>query len=418
MMTFTHTSKHATLRGLLNAAPRRTPSLDATMVRSETAKVFVSAVVQDARRIAAEHGRLVHAWERLALEDLQRLVWELEKPRYCVHPAQWACLRARVAELTDIERRNAKMLNARTPFENRYEDEDVGESWEEMAELDYTTPAPRGAHTHQATEATVGTPRCPDCGSSSVVVSMMTVGIHQLDLKEAHCLICAWRVELGRKPRVALDEESELGVDEHSETMIAEGIDDQQTSDVSTDSADEEEQDSVPSIMDGEDETQRSVVEGLEAQDMDGGEDPVDQLMALQNRFWQDQSVKPLRCALLEYTIRHRISGDQLDMMWAVASTLMESCHGLGRAQQQEIARWLMRTSTDELRAFLPESELQLELAQPDRESVVPSVSSKIQKWQLACRLALRRFRVATAGVRILAPAFGVSPDVFRAASA
>jgi hypothetical protein len=79
-MTTSHlTSKHATLRGLLSAAPRRTPVVDATLVRSEMAKAIVSVVVQDFRRIAADHGRLVHAWERLALEDLQRLVWELEK---------------------------------------------------------------------------------------------------------------------------------------------------------------------------------------------------------------------------------------------------------------------------------------------------------------------------------------------------
>ena len=74
-MTTSHlTSKHATLRGLLSAAPRRTPVVDATWVRSEMAKAIVSVVVQDFQRIAADHGRLVHAWERLALEDLQRLV--------------------------------------------------------------------------------------------------------------------------------------------------------------------------------------------------------------------------------------------------------------------------------------------------------------------------------------------------------
>ena len=156
-MTTSHlTSKHATLRGLLSAAPRRTPVVDATLVRSEMAKAIVSVVVQDFQRIAADHGRLVHAWERLALEDLQRLVWELEKPRYQVHPAQWARLRARLADLTDIERRNAKMLNARTPFENRYDDDDDrGETWEDMAELDYTVPAPRGTRAAQAIDATV-----------------------------------------------------------------------------------------------------------------------------------------------------------------------------------------------------------------------------------------------------------------------
>ena len=413
-MTTSHlTSKHATLRGLLSAAPRRTPVVDATLVRSEMAKAIVSVVVQDFQRIAADHGRLVHAWERLALEDLQRLVWELENPRYQVHPAQWARLRARLADLTDIERRNAKMLNARTPFENRYDDDDDrGETWEDMAELDYTVPAPRGTRTAQATDATVDTPLCPDCGSSSVVVSMMTVGVHQLDLKEAHCLICAWRVELGRKPSATVDVESDLELEDHGDGTLAGPIDE------SEESADDDEQDIVPSSMTGEEETQRSVVEDFETQDMESAEDPVDQLMTLQNRFWQDWTVKPLRCALLEGTMRERLSGERLDMIWAVASTLMESCRGLGRAEQQEIARWLMRTSTEELRAFLPESELAVELAQPEHMLVVPSVSMKIQKWQLACRLALRRFRVASAGVRILAPSFGVSPDVFRAASA
>ena len=387
-MTTSHlTSKHATLRGLLSAAPRRTPVVDATLVRSEMAKAIVSVVVQDFQRIAADHGRLVHAWERLALEDLQRLVWELEKTRYQVHPAQWARLRARLADLTDIERRNAKMLNARTPFENRYDDDDErGETWEDMAELDYTVPAPRATRASQATDATVDTPLCPDCGSSSVVVSMMTVGVQQLDLKEAHCLICAWRVELGRKPSATADVESELELEEHEDGTLLEKIDE------SGNSGDDE-QDIVPSSMTDEEETQCSAVEDFETQDMESADDPVDQLMALQNRFW-------------------------LDMVWAVASTLMESCRGLGRAEQQEIARWLMRTSTEELRAFLPESELAVELAQPEHMLVVPSVSMKIQKWQLACRLALRRFRVASAGVRILAPSFGVSPDVFRAASA
>jgi len=386
--------------------------VDATLIRSETAKAIVSAVVQDIRRIAADHGRLVHAWERLALEDLQRLVWELEKTRYQVHPAQWARLRARLADLTDIERRNAKMLNARTPFENRYDDDDErGETWEDMAELDYTVPAPRATRASQATDATVDTPLCPDCGSSSVVVSMMTVGVQQLDLKEAHCLICAWRVELGRKPSATADVESELELEEHEDGTLLEKIDE------SGNSGDDE-QDIVPSSMTDEEETQCSAVEDFETQDMESADDPVDQLMALQNRFWQDWTVKPLRCALLEGTMRERLSGERLDMVWAVASTLMESCRGLGRAEQQEIARWLMRTSTEELRAFLPESELAVELAQPEHMLVVPSVSMKIQKWQLACRLALRRFRVASAGVRILAPSFGVSPDVFRAASA
>ena len=412
MKTSHLTSKHATLRGLLSAAPRRTPVVDATLIRSETAKAIVSAVVQDIRRIAADHGRLVHACERLALEDLQRLVWELEKTRYQVHPAQWARLRARLADLTDIERRNAKMLNARTPFENRYDDDDErGETWEDMAELDYTVPAPRATRASQATDATVDTPLCPDCGSSSVVVSMMTVGVQQLDLKEAHCLICAWRVELGRKPSATADVESELELEEHEDGTLLEKIDE------SGNSGDDE-QDIVPSSMTDEEETQCSAVEDFETQDMESADDPVDQLMALQNRFWQDWTVKPLRCALLEGTMRERLSGERLDMVWAVASTLMESCRGLGRAEQQEIARWLMRTSTEELRAFLPESELAVELAQPEHMLVVPSVSMKIQKWQLACRLALRRFRVASAGVRILAPSFGVSPDVFRAASA
>ena len=412
MKTSHLTSKHATLRGLLSAAPRRTPVVDATLIRSETAKAIVSAVVQDIRRIAADHGRLVHAWERLALEDLQRLVWELEKTRYQVHPAQWARLRARLADLTDIERRNAKMLNARTPFENRYDDDDErGETWEDMAELDYTVPAPRATRASQATDATVDTPLCPDCGSASVVVSMMTVGVQQLDLKEAHCLICAWRVELGRKPSATADVESELELEEHEDGTLLEKIDE------SGNSGDDE-QDIVPSSMTDEEETQCSAVEDFETQDMESADDPVDQLMALQNRFWQDWTVKPLRCALLEGTMRERLSGERLDMVWAVASTLMESCRGLGRAEQQEIARWLMRTSTEELRAFLPESELAVELAQPEHMLVVPSVSMKIQKWQLACRLALRRFRVASAGVRILAPSFGVSPDVFRAASA
>jgi len=386
--------------------------VDATLIRSETAKAIVSAVVQDIRRIAADHGRLVHAWERLALEDLQRLVWELEKTRYQVHPAQWARLRARLADLTDIERRNAKMLNARTPFENRYDDDDErGETWEDMAELDYTVPAPRATRASQATDATVDTPLCPDCGSASVVVSMMTVGVQQLDLKEAHCLICAWRVELGRKPSATADVESELELEEHEDGTLLEKIDE------SGNSGDDE-QDIVPSSMTDEEETQCRAVEDFETQDMESADDPVDHLMALQNRFWQDWTVKPLRCALLEGTMRERLSGERLDMVWAVASTLMESCRGLGRAEQQEIARWLMRTSTEELRAFLPESELAVELAQPEHMLVVPSVSMKIQKWQLACRLALRRFRVASAGVRILAPSFGVSPDVFRAASA
>jgi hypothetical protein len=314
--------------------------------------------------------------------------------------------------LTDIERRNAKMLNARTPFENRYDDDDErGETWEDMAELDYTVPAPRATRASQATDATVDTPLCPDCGSSSVVVSMMTVGVQQLDLKEAHCLICAWRVELGRKPSATADVESELELEEHEDGTLLEKIDE------SGNSGDDE-QDIVPSSMTDEEETQCSAVEDFETQDMESADDPVDQLMALQNRFWQDWTVKPLRCALLEGTMRERLSGERLDMVWAVASTLMESCRGLGRAEQQEIARWLMRTSTEELRAFLPESELAVELAQPEHMLVVPSVSMKIQKWQLACRLALRRFRVASAGVRILAPSFGVSPDVFRAASA
>ena len=155
-----------------------------------------------------------------------------------------------------------------------------------MAELDYTVPAPRGTRTAQATDATVDTRLCPDCGSSSVAVSMMTVGVHQLDLKEAHCLICAWRVELGRKPSATVDVESDLELEDHGDGTLLGPIDE------SEESADDDERDIVPSNMTGEEETQRSVVEDFETRDMESAEDPVDQLMTLQNRFWQDWTVK------------------------------------------------------------------------------------------------------------------------------
>ena len=194
--------------------------VDATLVRSEMAKAIVSVVVQDFQRIAADHGRLVHAWERLALEDLQRLVWELENHVIrCIQHNGLVC--ARLADLTDIERRNAKMLNARTPFENRYDDDDDrGETWKTWPNWITRCLLLVGHVLPQTTDATVDTRLCPDCGSSSVVVSMMTVGVHQLDLKEAHCLICAWRVELGRKPSATVDVESDLELEDHGDGTL------------------------------------------------------------------------------------------------------------------------------------------------------------------------------------------------------
>ena len=139
-------------------------------------------------------------------------------------------------------------------------------------------------------------------------------------------------------------------------------------------------------------------------------------LIALQNRFWQSLSVKALRCGLLEATILGHLSGSRMDLVWAAASATAESCVRMKEREQREVAYWLVAAPEDVLWKLLPEADLLTEITTEGMQRVLPPVSVKIERWKYSCRVKLARFIYPQAGIRILAPKFGVSQNVFQKA--
>ena len=285
-MTTSHlTSKHATLRGLLSAAPRRTPVVDATLVLLGDGNAIVSVVVQDFQRIACR--------SRSRCMPRNDSLWRTcndwsgtGKPRYQVHPTMGSSARTPGR----LDRLNAQCQDVECPHtvRNRYDDDDDrgetgrhGQNW-------ITRRLLLVGHGRSSERCDSRYTAVSRLASSSVVVSMMTVGVHQLDLKEAHCLICAWRVRTrtqtecdGRWNRILSWRITGDG------TLVG-------PIDESEESADDDEQDIVPSSMTGEGRRLNAVwLRDFETQDMESAEDPVDQLMALQNRFWQTGRSNP-----------------------------------------------------------------------------------------------------------------------------
>jgi len=158
-----------------------------------------------------------------------------------------------------------------------------------------------------------------------------------------------------------------------------------------------------------------SAGEETQAQD-DTGLEADEYLVSLQNRLWKDKSCKALRCALLERSLVNSMGLERLDLVWTVASVLVESSEGMTFAQQQEVAAWLLGSSDEDLHNLLPPMDLARELTMEMPAYILPPVSGKITQWKRACRNRLARFQYPRAGVRILAPSFGVSERAFLAA--
>ena len=141
--------------------------------------------------------------------------------------------------------------------------------------------------------------------------------------------------------------------------------------------------------------------------------DSDEHLVALENRLWLDHRLRPLRVSLLEATMLNRIPDDVVNLVWAVAANLAESCEHLSAAAQREVAEWVCQASPEDLEGLLPERE---DDDDPTVPRQLPEIWVKIRKWQQACRQRVNRFRFRQAGIRILAPKFGVSRAAFAVA--
>ncbi|MDI3467817.1 MAG: hypothetical protein OJF50_006638 [Nitrospira sp.] len=156
--------------------------------------------------------------------------------------------------------------------------------------------------------------------------------------------------------------------------------------------------------------------------------DQVDTMMTREMvQFWASSQHVALRRRLLDVTMCGHLapssqstgedvdpkvqtcSRERLSMVWMVAATLTAGCHRMTSMQQDEFVAWLVRSADEELRQFLPEGA---------EEVGLPNVYAKIRSWSRICRQRLARFRSRSAGVRILAPSFGVSEQAFATAVA
>ena len=152
-------------------------------------------------------------------------------------------------------------------------------------------------------------------------------------------------------------------------------------------------------------------------------DDPEIDLEALLTRemvqFWSSYEHRDLRRLLLDCTMRGElvpstmpdetsaVSCERLGLVWTVAATLTQGCGRMSTQQQQEFVSWLVQSSDEELRQFLPEGT---------EESSLPPVYIKIRSWMRSCRERVLKFRSESAGVRLLSRQFGVSETAFRTA--
>ncbi len=158
-------------------------------------------------------------------------------------------------------------------------------------------------------------------------------------------------------------------------------------------------------------------------------QDEMDALDAVMTRdmvqFWASPAHIGLRRLLLDYTMRGQltpswlverseanpehvvVSRERLGLIWMVAATLTQACGRFSLTQQEEFVAWLIESSDDELRQFLPEGTEELPL---------PNVYAKIRSWMRSCRQRVIKFRSQSAGVRLLSRQFGVSETAFQTA--
>lgn len=154
--------------------------------------------------------------------------------------------------------------------------------------------------------------------------------------------------------------------------------------------------------------------------------DLVDTMMTREMvQFWASPQHVTLRRRLLDFTMCGRLtpskgttldSGDleplavsreRLGLLWMVAATLTSGCDRFTPVQQDEFVAWLVESSDEQLRQFLPEGADEVGL---------PDVYAKIRSWSRTCRQRVGKFRSRQAGIRILSPSFGVSEQAFTTA--
>jgi hypothetical protein len=158
-------------------------------------------------------------------------------------------------------------------------------------------------------------------------------------------------------------------------------------------------------------------------------QDEVDALDAVLTRemvqFWASPAHIGIRRMLLDYTMRGQltpswllersegkpecvvVSRERLGLIWMVAATLTQACSRFSPTEEEEFVSWLIESSDEELRQFLPEGADELPL---------PNVYAKIRSWMRSCRQRVMKFRSQAAGVRLLSRQFGVSETAFQTA--
>lgn len=164
----------------------------------------------------------------------------------------------------------------------------------------------------------------------------------------------------------------------------------------------------------GSDESSAAASETL-LKDMEAMEDAEALLVRSLVGFWSSKEQLTVRRLLLDRTMcgvlapatETSASVDRLALIWTVAALLTDSCARLSDQEPQEFVNWLLQRSDAELRMFLPE-DLQ--------EIPLPNTYAKIRSWMRSCAQRVRGFRSRAAGVRLLAPKFGVSERAFATA--
>jgi len=112
-------------------------------------------------------------------------------------------------------------------------------------------------------------------------------------------------------------------------------------------------------------------------------------------------------CGVVTPTSELSASTDRLALIWTVAALLTESCGRFSDREQQDFVNWLIQSQDAELRMFLPDGL---------QEMPLPNAYAKIRSWMRSCAQRVRGFRSRAAGVRMLAPKFGVSERAFAQA--
>lgn len=139
-------------------------------------------------------------------------------------------------------------------------------------------------------------------------------------------------------------------------------------------------------------------------------------LVSLQGGFWKNRHAKYLRGYLLDMTIRCgglRDRHARRDLVWAVASVLSESCESMGKLEQRQLGRWILKQSDEALQKLLPEVELTTELTTGQSVRCVPPMDGWLQQWTMACLRKRRSYLYRKAAARRFAPFFGVYQQTF-----